>query len=236
MAAEPRPPARRDGRRFEPVLTAGLRAAGGDGRLELVCAGVGLVRGLPTVGQLVRPRQTIGQLEVLGVLHRLVAPSGAHGVVVEVAGGNRAARCAMGFRDVLLVLDAHGAETLVDEEIRAEQAASTGGALVFPSPLTGRFYGRAAPDKEPFVAVGDVIGHGQTVAILEVMKTFNRVIYGGADLPTHARIVGVLAKDEDDLSVGDPLFAIEAAGEGSDPEAATAGSPRTGGERGGADS
>lgn len=43
------------------------------------------------------------------------------------------------------------------------------------APLPGVFYRRPAPDKAPFVEVGDTITAGQTVGLVEIMKQFTEV-------------------------------------------------------------
>jgi acetyl-CoA carboxylase biotin carboxyl carrier protein len=155
----------------------------------------------------------MGQLEVLGQLHRLEVPEGAHGMVVPYAPPLDRARLPVAFGQALLVLDpsavgSAGADAAADA---AGTAADAGSDLVFRSPSSGRFYGRPGPDKPPFVSVGDVISTGQTVALLEVMKTFNRVQYGGSGLPERARVVRIVPADDADLSAGDPILELEAA-------------------------
>ncbi|KQZ07940.1 biotin carboxyl carrier domain-containing protein [Microbacterium sp. MEC084] len=43
------------------------------------------------------------------------------------------------------------------------------------APLPGIFYRRPAPDKAPFVEVGDAVEAGQTIGIVEIMKQFSEV-------------------------------------------------------------
>jgi acetyl-CoA carboxylase biotin carboxyl carrier protein len=81
---------------------------------------------------------------------------------------------------------------------------------VFRAPTSGRFYGRSTPDKPPFVQVGSELGTGTAVCLLEVMKTFHRVTYGGTDVPTRARVREVLVADGADVNAGDPLLALDA--------------------------
>jgi acetyl-CoA carboxylase biotin carboxyl carrier protein len=57
--------------------------------------------------------------------------------------------------------------------------------------------------------VGDEIATGQTVALLEVMKTFNRLAYGGDGLPERARVKAVLVRDEADVEAGAPILELE---------------------------
>ncbi|MEO0323090.1 MAG: biotin/lipoyl-containing protein, partial [Myxococcota bacterium] len=86
---------------------------------------------------------------------------------------------------------------------------ATAEGLVFRAPLAGRFYARPTPDEPPFVAAGQEIATGATVCLLEVMKTFHRVSYGGLGLPERATVARVLVSDGDDLDEGTPILALE---------------------------
>ena len=46
---------------------------------------------------------------------------------------------------------------------------------VIASPMVGTFYRKPAPDKEPFIQVGQEIKKGDTVCIIEAMKMMNQV-------------------------------------------------------------
>jgi biotin carboxyl carrier protein len=80
--------------------------------------------------------------------------------------------------------------------------------LVFCAPLAGRVYFRPSPDKPRFVETGGVITRGTTVCMLEVMKSFNRIAYGGESLPEHARVVGFLVEDGADVEPGTPILRL----------------------------
>jgi acetyl-CoA carboxylase biotin carboxyl carrier protein len=196
----------RDGLTTRRVLTAGLRTAGDD--QELLAPNVGLVRGLPGPGARIVEGTAMGELEILGVLHRLVAPAGTLGVVAESIRIGRGEH-PVGWGTVLLrlvpVQDHAGGHAAAS----AHPSGATGN-LVFRSPLSGRFYARPSPDKPPFVKPGDEITAGQSIALLEVMKTFNRLAYGGPGLPERARVKAVLAADESDVDAGTPLVELEA--------------------------
>jgi acetyl-CoA carboxylase biotin carboxyl carrier protein len=47
--------------------------------------------------------------------------------------------------------------------------------------------------------------------LLEVMKTFNRIAYGGPGLPARATIRRVVPADGDDVEAGSPLLVVEPA-------------------------
>ena len=175
---------------------------------ELRAPAVGMWRSMPAPGSFVTTGTPIGTLEVLGMFYRLVAPAGAHGMVAESPRG--AARVPVGYGERLVLLDADVSGAAVARtEAAAVQAASTTG-LALRAPTSGRFYRRPGPGKEPFVSDGDEIGTGQTVCLLEVMKTFNRVVYGADGLPERARIVSVVPEDGADLDAGDVILDLEA--------------------------
>lgn len=198
-----------DGRLFTPELQARSREEGGE--IVLGSPAVGLWRDAPAPGSLVVPGGNLGELEILGVLHRLRAPEGAVGVVLE-RGGPRLARQPVAFDDVLVRLDPAASPTAAaGRTVAAGEPGAAAGGLSFCSPLSGRFYARPSPDQPAFVKAGDVIEAGRTVALLEVMKTFNRIAYGGEGLPARAKVLAVVPMDESDVDEGDVLLRIEPA-------------------------
>lgn len=198
---------REDGRRFVPerIVRAKKRD---DGRVELIAPGPGLYRGGPLEGAQVAPGGALGELEVLGVLVRLRAPMDVHGIVVEPPSGRRLARRPVDGRTVLAVLDPAGITAARSIEESTGAAASAGGP-VFRTPLGGRYYARPAPGADAFVRPGDEVRAGMTVALIEVMKTFNRVTFGGAGVAERARVRAVVPRDGDDLEPGDVLLELE---------------------------
>jgi len=155
------------------------------------------------------PGSHIGELEVLGVLHALCADDHCHGLVMGDPPAMRPARVPVDHDQVLLVLDP-SAGAVIAAEAEAEAGPPSAG-LIFRAPSSGRFYRRAAPDKPAFVEDGQRIEEGTTVCLLEVMKTFHRIGYGGTGLPHAARIVRVLPPDGADIEVGDPILELEEA-------------------------
>ncbi len=83
-----------------------------------------------------------------------------------------------------------------------EGGAKTGGKFVL-SPLVGTFYAAPAEDAEPFVAVGDTVKKGQTLAIVEAMKLMNEIEseYDGV-------IEEVLVENGRPVEYNQPLFRL----------------------------
>jgi acetyl-CoA carboxylase biotin carboxyl carrier protein len=198
---------RRPGRLHAPEVLATL-TTGGDGQLELRAPAPGLFTPELGAGELVAAGTLIGELAVLGRGFAVLAPPQTpKGIVVRIP--TRAAH-SVGYGDALVTLD---------PSLQLGDAAAAGGAgaaapfavdgLVFRAPTSGRFYGRSAPDKPPFVVEGAELTAGVTICLLEVMKTFHRVTYGGPDLPDAARIRKILVVDGADVNAGDPLLALD---------------------------
>jgi len=161
-------------------------------------------------GELVSPGAAIGELVVLGRASALIAPRTGEPAAAGIALRLPPAVHAVGYGEVLVELDpslqlAAGAAG----PAAATAAAAAVDGLVFHAPTSGRFYGRPSPDKPAFVTEGTELTAGTTVCLLEVMKTFHRVTYGGAGLPATARVRRVLVADGADVSAGQPLLALD---------------------------
>lgn len=198
-----------DSRLSPPTLTARLVKTP-ENTLRLEAPTVGMYRGEPRPGSLVTAGASIGQLEILGVLYHLLAPTGAAGLVVGpgVQGIPGVTRRPVGHGDLLVTLDPEAVTTGAAAG-PAAVASAAGGALVFRAPTSGRFYTRPGPGKAPLIEVGTAVALGQAVGLIEVMKTFSRLHYGGEGLPSPARIKAILVKDEEDVAFGDALFELE---------------------------
>ncbi|KPK14077.1 MAG: hypothetical protein AMJ62_14100 [Myxococcales bacterium SG8_38] len=74
--------------------------------------------------------------------------------------------------------------------------------------MSGRFYSRPSPSEPPFVEEGGTVSRGQTIGLLEVMKTFNRLVYQGESLPERALIERIVPWDGDDVARGDVILLL----------------------------
>lgn len=57
----------------------------------------------------------------------------------------------------------------------APASAAAAGLRELRSPVVGTFYRSPSPEAAPFVSVGDHVGPGQTVCIVEAMKVMNEI-------------------------------------------------------------
>lgn len=80
--------------------------------------------------------------------------------------------------------------------------ASHPGAV--PSPMVGTVYLAAEPGAEPFVAIGAQVKEGQTLLIIEAMKTMNHI-----PAPKTGTVKRILVDDGTPVEYGTPLMIVE---------------------------
>ena len=83
-----------------------------------------------------------------------------------------------------------------------EDPAQHPGAVT--SPMVGTIYLSAEPGATPFVAVGAQVAEGQTVLIIEAMKTMNHI-----PAPRAGTVKRILVEDGHPVEYGAPLMIIE---------------------------
>jgi acetyl-CoA carboxylase biotin carboxyl carrier protein len=89
-------------------------------------------------------------------------------------------------------------------------ALSTGEAepdaarFMVPSPMVGTAYSAASPDAKPFIEVGQQVREGQTLLIIEAMKTMNQI-----PSPRAGTVTAILFEDAQPVEFGEPLVVIE---------------------------
>lgn len=72
------------------------------------------------------------------------------------------------------------------------------------APMVGTFYAKPAPDKPPYVQVGDKVKKGQIVCIIEAMKLMNEI-----ESDVDGEIVECLVENEQMVEYGQPLFLVK---------------------------
>jgi acetyl-CoA carboxylase biotin carboxyl carrier protein len=72
------------------------------------------------------------------------------------------------------------------------------------APIPGTFYRRPSPDQSPFKEDGDVVAVGDTIGLIEVMKTFSPVI-----AEETGKIVAFHVENEDPVMAGQPIYDLE---------------------------
>lgn len=86
----------------------------------------------------------------------------------------------------------------------AEAAPARARGDTVNSPMVGTVYLQPQPGADPFVKVGDTVTAGQTLFIVEAMKTMNPI-----PAPKGGRVVEILVSDAQPVEFGTPLAVIE---------------------------
>jgi acetyl-CoA carboxylase biotin carboxyl carrier protein len=73
------------------------------------------------------------------------------------------------------------------------------------SPMVGTVYLQASPEAPPFAKVGDKVKKGQTLLIVEAMKTMNPI-----QAPRDGVVQEILVGDAQPVEFGEPLVVLEA--------------------------
>ncbi len=84
----------------------------------------------------------------------------------------------------------------------AEDAANHPGAI--KSPMVGIVYLAPDPGAAPFVALGQDVEAGQTLLLVEAMKTFNQI-----KAPRAGRLARILVRSGTPVEYGEPLMILE---------------------------
>jgi acetyl-CoA carboxylase biotin carboxyl carrier protein len=72
------------------------------------------------------------------------------------------------------------------------------------SPMVGTAYRSPEPGAKPYVDVGDQVRQGDTLLIVEAMKTMNQI-----PAPRAGKVVKIMVEDGQPVEFGEPLLIIE---------------------------
>ena len=87
-------------------------------------------------------------------------------------------------------------------ESKSRDLANDPGAV--PSPMVGTAYLSPAPGAKQFVSIGENVKEGQTVLIVEAMKTMNQIA-----APRSGKVTAILVDDGQPVEFGEPLLILE---------------------------
>jgi len=177
---------------------------------RLLSPGVGWWSGGPCVGAIVGPGSQVGRLRSLNRRFVLIVPDGVSGRVVV----DGARSLAVGFDQVLFRLE----ELSQDEGVGGKQSPVgradgssdlPAGMCAVTSPTDGVFYRGPSPEATPFVEVGSRVRTGQAIGLVEVMKTFNQIVYEGPPaLPEEATVLELRCDDGAEVAAGQILLVV----------------------------
>jgi acetyl-CoA carboxylase biotin carboxyl carrier protein len=180
-----------------------------NGELLLKSPAVGRYGFAPRVGEVLVGGSRVGRLISLERTVDLMVPRGVTGRVAERQLATRSDPVEFG--QVLLRLVPVEAADVGDGVVtRAIEATRDlpEGTFAVTSPTHGMFYRRPRPDEPAYVEIGQVVERGTTLGLVEVMKSFSAISYGGDELPPRAEIIEVRAEDGSEVESDQVLFVV----------------------------
>jgi len=148
--------------------------------------------------------KTIVDRELIHELTRLLDETGLTEIEIEQDGKRvRVARAAA---------IAAAAPAAVRVEVAPQPGAEAAVSAIDPSkhpgvvisPMVGTAYAAAEPGAKPFIDVGSKVKAGDTLLIVEAMKTMNQI-----PAPRGGTVIQILFEDGQPVEFGEPLVIIE---------------------------
>ena len=113
----------------------------------------------------------------------------------------RLARAGAGAPVAYAPIPAPAAARAAEAPAASDDAKHPGAVL---SPMVGTAYLAAQPGATPFVKIGDAVAAGQTLLIIEAMKTFNPI-----RAPRAGKVAKINVSDGQPVEFGEPLMIVE---------------------------
>jgi acetyl-CoA carboxylase biotin carboxyl carrier protein len=148
--------------------------------------------------------KTLVDRELIQELSKLLDETGLTEIEIEQEGSRiRVARGVAPAATMLMPAKAMAVPQPVGESAAAplDPAKHPG---VVNSPMVGTAYGSPEPGAKPFIEVGSKVKVGDTLLIVEAMKTMNQI-----PAPRGGTIVQILFDDGQPVEFGEPLVIIE---------------------------
>ncbi|MBW9066276.1 acetyl-CoA carboxylase biotin carboxyl carrier protein [Rhizobium herbae] len=89
-------------------------------------------------------------------------------------------------------------------QVTAPESSGRASKNAVTAPMVGTAYLSPAPGARPFVEAGATVKEGQTILIIEAMKTMNQI-----PAPRSGRVVEILVEDGAPVEYGEALIVIE---------------------------
>ena len=151
---------------------------------------------------LVKLIQTVSDSDLTGFQYE------ENGVKLKIQKEKEQMVVSTGAAQLTTVQNVPGAQSNAVSALKSEDGPEKGkaeeiGGNTVKSPLVGTFYAAPSEEAAPFVAVGDHVAKGQTVAIVEAMKLMNDI-----ECDFDGVVSEVLVKNGETVEYGQPLFRI----------------------------
>jgi acetyl-CoA carboxylase biotin carboxyl carrier protein len=152
--------------------------------------------------------KTLVDRELIQELSKLLDETGLTEIEIEQDGQRiRVARGTVATAPVAAAPVRPAATTSVPQPVGESASAPLDPAKhpgVVTSPMVGTAYAAAEPGAKPFVEVGSKVKAGETLMIVEAMKTMNQI-----PAPRAGTVIQILFEDGQPVEFGEPLVIIE---------------------------
>ncbi len=166
---------------------------------QLGCPLVGTWQPKVPVGTILSEGMLVGHIVRLGKPEPVVVPAGIHGVIRKLT----KAGTWTAYGDAILAYGAADGMVVEDDHHEAE-AGGVEGAVAIRADTDGTVYLRPEPGAAPFAAPGQKVAAHDTLALVEVMKTFTPV-----RCPIAGEVVRVDVDDSEAVEEGQTMFWIK---------------------------
>jgi acetyl-CoA carboxylase biotin carboxyl carrier protein len=118
-----------------------------------------------------------------------------------VRGGSQVQAVPMMAQQFVAPVNAAPAPPVIEQRKEDENQMPAGEVVL--SPMVGTFFAASGPGAEPFVSMGQRVGVGDTLCIIEAMKMFNQI-----ESDVSGTVVAILVENGQPVEYDQPLFVI----------------------------
>ncbi len=120
---------------------------------------------------------------------------------IEYSVGDQSVRVARGGTVVAASTSEQPTTRAASAPSQAEEGPRPGAVT---APMPGVIYVAESPENPPLIKIGDLVSEGQTLLLIEAMKTFSQV-----RAPRSGRVTEILVADRTPVEFGEELVIIE---------------------------
>ena len=171
---------------------------------------VGYYSLMPGKGTFLSGNAFIGKLRILNSFHDLYLPENVFGKVIIEQEKDKMFYVEYGQELFRLnpekaLIDSE--QQIAASELKKSEKLEQG--FLITAFTTGIFYRRSSPDAPSYVEEGQRIEKGKVLGLIEVMKTFNHIVFQGTDKSDSGVIKKIFCDDAQEVKLGEWLFVIE---------------------------
>jgi acetyl-CoA carboxylase biotin carboxyl carrier protein len=149
-----------------------------------------------------KPTKTIVDRELIEELTKLLDETGLTEIEIEQDGKRvRVARAAAAAAPAAVRVEVAPQAPVEAAAVPLDLSKHPG---VVISPMVGTAYGAPEPGAKPFIEIGSKVKVGDTLLIIEAMKTMNQI-----PAPRAGTVIQILFEDGQPVEFGEPLVIIE---------------------------